>query len=45
VYATEEPARDHFGLTLLPYPLLLLQPPPLLADEEYDGSEYDPEPL
>src|SRR5579863_2547775 len=42
VYAMDEPARDHLGLTLLPDPPPLLRPPPLLADEECDGNEYDP---
>jgi len=34
VYAREEPARDQRGLALLPDPPPLLQPPPLLPDEE-----------
>jgi hypothetical protein len=34
VYATDEPARDHLGLPLLPDPPTLLRPPPLLIDGE-----------
>jgi hypothetical protein len=41
VYATDEPAGDHFGLPPLPEPPPLLRPPPLLTDVEEDGDEYD----
>jgi len=34
VYATDEPARDHLGLPLLPDPPPLLRPPPVLTDGE-----------
>jgi hypothetical protein len=34
VYATDEPARDHLGLALLPDPPPLLRPTALLPDEE-----------
>jgi hypothetical protein len=33
VYTTDEPARDHLGLALLPDPPPLLPPPPLLDEE------------
>ncbi len=34
VYPTDEPARDHRGLTLVPDPATLLRPPQLLPDGE-----------
>jgi hypothetical protein len=34
VYATDELARDHLGLALLPDPPPLLRPTPLLPGEE-----------
>jgi hypothetical protein len=34
VYTKDEPARDHFGLALLPDPAPLFRPTPLLPGEE-----------
>src|SRR6185295_7275706 len=41
VYTSDDPFRDHLGLALVPDPPPPLRPSPLVADDAYDGDEYD----